>query len=53
MLDLIIRAVAHLLIPLFFVGMAGSTIVVAVTFLHDIFEFFEEEPPIPETDGKR
>lgn len=31
------------LIPLFVVGMIGSTLVVAITFTHDVIDFFSDE----------
>lgn len=40
MLDLGIRLLARGLVPMFVVGMAGASIVVAITFVHDLIDFF-------------
>jgi len=42
MLDWFIRALSHLLVPMFLCGMAGSAIVVAVTLAHDIHDFLDD-----------
>ncbi len=42
MLDPIIRALSHVLVPLFLIGMAGSAIVVAITLVHDVHDFFSD-----------
>jgi hypothetical protein len=42
MLDLIVRAISHVLVPMFLIGMAGSAIVVAITVVHDIHDFFSD-----------
>lgn len=39
----VIHALSHLLIPMFVIGMAGSTLVVGITFFHDLFDFFSDE----------
>lgn len=43
LIDLVIRGLAHVLVPLFLVGMAGSTLVVAITIVHDMVDFFSDE----------
>ena len=42
MLDLVLRALSHLLVPMFLIGLAGSAIVVAITLVKDIHEFFTD-----------
>ena len=42
-MDLVIRLVAKIVVPLFFLGMAGSTIVIAVSFVEDMKELLEDE----------
>jgi len=42
-MDLLIRAVAKVVVPLFFCGMAGSVVVIAVSFVEDMKELFEDE----------
>ena len=42
MLDLLIRALSHLLIPMFLIGMAGSAVVVAITLVHDLHDFLSD-----------
>jgi hypothetical protein len=42
MLDTVIRAIAHLLVPMFLFGMAGSLVVVAVTLVRDIHDFLSD-----------
>jgi hypothetical protein len=42
MLDPLMRALAHVLVPMFLVGMAGSALVVAITLVHDIHDFFSD-----------
>ena len=44
MLDGLMRMLAYLLVPMFAIGMIGSTVVVAITFVHDVVEFFDDEP---------
>lgn len=47
-MDLVIHAVAKVVVPLFFVGMAGSVGVIAISFIQDLHELFgDEEPPTP------
>jgi len=43
MLDVVIRLLAHVLIPMFAVGMVGAAVVVAITFMHDLVDFFTED----------
>jgi hypothetical protein len=42
-MDLVIRLVAKVVVPLFFIGMAGSAIVIAVSFIDDLQELLEDE----------
>ncbi len=42
-INVVIRALSHLLIPMFTVGMAGSAFVVLITFGHDLLDFFSDE----------
>ena len=42
MLDSLTRGMAHLLVPLFLTGMAGSAVVVAITLVHDLHDFFSD-----------
>ncbi len=43
MLDLLIGVLSRVLTPLFFSGMIGATIVVAVTFFHDVVDFVSDD----------
>lgn len=46
--DLVIRAVARVVVPLFFLGMAGSLVVIAISFVEDLQELLQdEEEPAP------
>lgn len=42
-IDLLIRAVAKVVVPLFFLGMAGSLVVIAISFVDDLRELFKDE----------
>jgi hypothetical protein len=42
-MDLVIRLVAKVVVPLFFVGMAGSAIVIAISFVEDMKELLEDD----------
>jgi hypothetical protein len=42
-MDPVIRLVAAVVVPLFFVGVAGSAVVIAVSFVEDIKELWEED----------
>jgi hypothetical protein len=42
MLDFFIGGLAHVLVPMFLIGMGGSAIVVAVTVVHDVHDFFAD-----------
>lgn len=42
-MDTVIRLVASVVVPLFFVGVAGSAIVIAVSFIEDMKELLEED----------
>ncbi len=43
LVDLVIRGLSHILVPMFLVGMAGSSLVVAITVVHDLIDFFSDE----------
>lgn len=43
MLELVVGFLSRILVPMFIVGMAGSTLVVAITFLHDVIEFSADD----------
>ncbi len=42
-MDLVIRLVAKIVVPLFFLGAFGSAIVIAVSFVEDLKELLEDE----------
>jgi hypothetical protein len=42
-MDFAIHLIAKVVVPLFFLGMAGSAVVVAVSFVEDLKEVLEEE----------
>ena len=42
-MDAVVRVVAKILVPLFFFGMAGSAVVVVISFIEDLKELFGEE----------
>jgi hypothetical protein len=42
-MDLVIRLVAKIVVPLFFIGMAGSAVVIVVSFFEDMKELLEDE----------
>ncbi len=42
-MDLLIRVVAKIVVPLFFLGLAGSVVVIAVSFVEDLKELFGDE----------
>jgi hypothetical protein len=42
-MDLVIRLVAKVVVPLFFIGMAGSAIVIAISFVEDMKELLEDD----------
>ena len=47
MLDVILPLLSRILVPLFILGMAGSTVVVAMTFFHDVYDFFAKDESVP------
>ena len=49
-MDLLGRSLSYLLIPLFFVGMAGSLAVVAVTIVHDFREVLTKDESVPDLE---
>ncbi len=42
MIDLIVRGLSYLLVPMFMVGMLGSAVVVIITVVHDLNDFFAD-----------
>ncbi len=42
-MDLVIQVVAKVLVPLFFLGLAGSAVVVVISFVEDFKELFGED----------
>jgi hypothetical protein len=42
-MDLIIRGVAKIVVPLFFIGMAGSAVVIVISFVEDLMELLGDE----------
>lgn len=43
MVDFLISSLSHVLVPIFAIGMVGSGIVVAITLVHDIRDFFTDD----------
>ncbi len=42
-MDIVIRLIAKVVVPLFFLGMAGSAIVVIISFVEDLRELLGDE----------
>lgn len=42
LIDLVIRGLSHILIPLFLIGMAGSAIIVVITLADDVTDFLSD-----------
>lgn len=42
-MDVVIHLVARILVPLFFLGLAGSSVVVLISFVEDLKELFGGE----------
>jgi hypothetical protein len=42
-MDFVIHIVAKIVVPLFFFGMAGSAVVIVVSFAEDLKELLEED----------
>jgi hypothetical protein len=42
-MDLVIGLVAKIVVPLFFIGMAGSAVVVVISFVEDLMELIGDE----------
>jgi hypothetical protein len=42
-MDLVIRFLSHILVPLFFIGMAGSSVVIIISFFEDMQELIDGE----------
>ncbi|MFN2976176.1 hypothetical protein [Terriglobus aquaticus] len=52
MLEMVMALLRSILVPLFIVGMVGSTVVVAITFVHDVIDFAAEDEPGTATDPR-
>lgn len=53
MLDVLIRIVAHVLTPLFFIGLVGSAVVVLSKLGSDVVEFFQSDDAADAADPRR
>jgi hypothetical protein len=42
-MDFLIQLMANIVVPLFFIGMAGSAVVIAVSFVGDLKELLGED----------
>jgi hypothetical protein len=42
-MEFVIHVVARIIVPLFFIGMAGSAVVIVVSFAEDLKELLEDE----------
>jgi hypothetical protein len=42
-MDIVVRLIAKVVVPLFFLGMAGSAVVIAVSFVEDLKELLEDD----------
>ena len=42
-MELLIKLVAKIVVPLFFIGMAGSAVVIVVSFIEDLKELLGDE----------
>jgi hypothetical protein len=42
-MDFVIHLVARIVVPLFFIGMAGSAVVIVVSFVQDLKELLGDE----------
>ncbi|WP_256370102.1 hypothetical protein [Granulicella sp. L60] len=42
-MDLVIHVIAKIVVPLFFLGMAGSAVVIVISFAEDLKELLEDE----------
>lgn len=42
-MDIVVHFVAKIVVPLFFIGMAGSAFVVVATFIEDLKDLLEDE----------
>ena len=42
-MEFVIHVVARIVVPLFFIGMAGSAVVIVVSFVEDLKELLEQE----------
>jgi len=42
-MDFVIHIVARILVPLFFIGMAGSSVVIIISFFEDMQELIDGE----------
>lgn len=41
--DVVVRTLSHVLVPMFTMGMAGSGLVVIITVVHDLVDFLSDE----------
>ena len=48
---MIAHAVAAVLVPCFFIGVAGSLVVVAITIVHDLREVLSTDDTVPPPDA--
>ena len=53
MLDTLIRVIAHILTPLFFIGLVGSAVVVTSKLSSDVLEFFARDEVSETVDPRR
>lgn len=42
-MDFVIRLIAKIVVPLFFLGMAGTVVVVVISFVGDLKELFSDD----------
>jgi len=49
-MDFVARTLSYLLVPCFFLGMAGSLAVVAVTIVHDFREVLSKDEAVPDPE---
>ena len=52
MFELLVRALSHLLVPMFLIGMAGSAVVVAITLVKDLHDFLSDSGSESSTPDK-
>ncbi|WP_263408627.1 hypothetical protein [Terriglobus tenax] len=49
-LDLFIRGLSHVLVPMFFFGLVGSAFVVVISTAHDVLEVFTPDEEHADSD---